>query len=72
MIELKGTTSWYPDLNIECLTFLLFLPSHTEVQWLKFKHLNEVRFFITVAGAVLDLHQLPKAEAIDLLSLRAV
>ena len=36
------------------------------------KNLNEIRFFITVAGAVLDLHQLPKAEAIDLLSLRAV
>lgn len=52
MIELRGTTSWYPDLNIECLTFLLFLPSHTAVQWLKLKFKRNKILYYRCGGSV--------------------
>ena len=62
MIEFKGTTSWYPDLNIEPKAIQIIPPSHKTLQWCKsFDLLKNNIFIFTVAGAVLDFHQLPKA-----------
>jgi len=59
MIELKNTTSRYPDLNAVFRYLLIHLPT-SNMQWRKSTGFIKISFsFFTVAGAVLDLHQLP-------------
>jgi len=46
MIEFKGTTSWYPDLNIEPKAIQIIPPSHKTLQWCKSFDLLKNNIFI--------------------------